>query len=116
MLDNECSKAIKTFVADRQTAIQLIEPHNHRVNAAEVAVKTAKYHFISALATVAPECPLQLWCLFLPQFETSLNLLRTSRRNPAISTYEDLHGAFNYNKTPMAPIGTPAVVYEYPDD
>jgi len=52
--DNECSKAIKTFVVDRQTAIQLVEPHNHRVNAAEVAVKTAKSHFIASLATVAP--------------------------------------------------------------
>ena len=103
MLDNECLKAIKTFVVDQQTAIQLVEPHNHHVNASEVAVKTAKYHFIAALATVAPECPLQLWCSFLPQVETSLDLLRTSRHNLTISTYEDLHGVFDYNKTPMAP-------------
>ena len=118
VLDNECLKAIKTFVADQQTAIQLVEPHNHRVNAAEVPVKTAKYHFIAALAlaTVVTECSLQLWCLFLPQVETSLNLLRTSSHNPAISACKDLHGAFDYNKTPMAPIGTPAVVYKYPDD
>ena len=66
VLDNKCSTAIKTFVADQQTAIQLVEPHNHRVNTAEVAVKTAKYHFLAALATVAPECPLQLWRSFLP--------------------------------------------------
>jgi len=116
VMDNECSKAIKTFVADQKTTIQLVEPHNHRVNAAEVAVKTAKYHFIASLATVAPECPLQLWCSFLPQVETSLNLLRTSRRNPMKSAYGDLHGAFDYNKTPMVPIGTLAVVYEDPDD
>ena len=61
VMDNECSKAIKTFIADQQTTIQLVEPHNHRVNASEVAVKTAKYHFIASLTTVAPECPLQLW-------------------------------------------------------
>ena len=66
VLDNECSKAIKTYVAEQNTTIQLVEPHNHRVNAAEVAVKTAKYHFIAALAIEAPECPLQLWCSFLP--------------------------------------------------
>ena len=66
VLDNKCSKTIKTSVADQQTAIQLIELHNHRVNAAEVAVKTAKYHFIAALVTVALEYPLQLWCSFLP--------------------------------------------------
>ena len=66
VLDNECSKAIKTFIADQQTAIQILESHNHRVNAAEVAVKTAKYHFIAALATVTPECLLQLGCSILP--------------------------------------------------
>ena len=78
VLDNECSKAIKTFVADQQTAIQLVEPHNHRVNAAEVAVKTEKYNFIAALATVAPECPLQLWCSFLPAHDTHAPMSRIS--------------------------------------
>ena len=99
VLDNECLKVINRFVAYQQTTIQLVEPHNHRVNAAEVAVKTAKYHFIASLATVASECPLQLWCSFLPQVETSLNLLRTSRQNRAISAYKDLHGAFDYRTT-----------------
>ena len=50
------------------------------------------------------------------QVETSLNLLRTSRQNPTISVYEDLHGVFDYNKTPMAPIGTPEVVYKDPNN
>ena len=54
VLDNKCLKAIKTFVADQKTVIQLVEPYNHRVNAAEVAVKTMNYQFIAALATVAP--------------------------------------------------------------
>jgi hypothetical protein len=58
--------------------IHLVPPHNHRVNAAERAIATFKEHFISALATVDKNCPLQLWDDFLPQVELTLNLLRFS--------------------------------------
>ena len=60
VLNNECSKAIKKFITTSNSKIQLVEPHNHRVNAAETAVKTAKYHLLAALATVDPTCPLQV--------------------------------------------------------
>ena len=66
VLDNECSKAIKTFLRSQDTDIQLVKPHNHRVNAAETAVKAAKYHMIAALATLDVNCPIQLWDRFLP--------------------------------------------------
>ena len=114
VLDNECSKAIKNFVNSQKMAIQLVEPHNHQANAAKTAVKTAKCHFIASLATVSPDCPLQLWCNFLPQVELTLNLLLISRQNASISAWEDLNGPFDYNQTPIAPIGTPAVVYKDP--
>ena len=52
VLDNECSKAIKAFLRSQDTDIQFVEPHNHCVNAAETAVKAAKYHMIAALATL----------------------------------------------------------------
>ena len=55
LMDNECSKAIKKENVD----IQLVEPHNHRVNAAEEAVKAAKYHTIVGPATVDITCPLK---------------------------------------------------------
>ena len=54
VLDNECSKAVQTYVKGQNTRIQLVEPHNHRVNAAETAVKAAKYHLLAALATIDP--------------------------------------------------------------
>ena len=81
VLDNECSKAVRNYVTSKNTKIQLVEPHNHRVNAAEPAVKTVKAHFKSALATLDKNCPLQLWDKFLPQVQDALNMLRTSRRN-----------------------------------
>ena len=92
-----------------------MEPHNHRVNAAETAVKTAKYHLLAALATVDPACPLQVWDEFIPQVQDTLNMLRTSRRNSKISAYQDMKGVFDFNKTPMAPLGTKGLAYIDPD-
>ena len=40
ILDNKCSKAVQKYVKSEKLEIQLVEPHNHRVNAAEPEVKT----------------------------------------------------------------------------
>ena len=79
VMDNECSKAIKNFIKKENVNIQLVKPHNHRVNAAEPAVKSAKYHTIVGLATVDITCPLRLWCKFVPQIQDTMNMVRTSR-------------------------------------
>ena len=75
ILDNECSKAVKKFILAKNVDIQLVEPQNHRVNAAETAVKATKYHLIAGLATIDKECPIQLWDKFLPQIEDTMNML-----------------------------------------
>ena len=116
VLDNECSKAVQKYIREENVRIQIVEPHNHRVNAAEPAVKTTKYHLVAGLATVHKDCPLQIWDRFLQQAEDTLNLLRTSRTNTKISAYEDLHGAFDFNRTPMAPFGTKGLAFVDPDE
>jgi hypothetical protein len=73
--DNECSKAVQSYIASQDVDWQLVEPHNHRVNAAERAIQTFKNHFIAGLATVDQEFPLQLWCYLLEQADMTLNLL-----------------------------------------
>ena len=113
-MDNECSKAVQTFIKEQEVPIQLVEPGNHRVNAAEMGVKTGKYHLISSLATVAKSSPLQLWCQYIPKIEMTLNMLQTCRRDPTISAYKALNGSFDYNKTPLAPLGFPALIYGNP--
>ena len=60
VMDNECSRAIQAFIKKEKANIQLVEPHNHRVNAAKPAIKAVKYPTIAALSTVNPTCPLQL--------------------------------------------------------
>ena len=117
VLDNECSRAVKNYITSQQTNIQLVEPHNHRVNAAEPAVKCVKYHTIASFATLDPDCPIQLWCRFMDQVEITMNLLRTSRRDNNKSAYEDFHNRkFDWNRTPMAPLGTRALAFKDSSD
>ena len=59
-----------------------------------------------------PAFPLHLWCRLLPQAEITLNLFQTSRINPSLSAYAQVHGQFDYNWTPIAPPGTPVIVFE----
>jgi len=94
--------------------IHLVPPHNHQVNAAERAIATFKEQIILALATVDKDCPLQLWVDFLPQVKLTLNLLRFSRRDPTKSANVEVNGKFDYNKTPLATLGTKGLVYEDP--
>jgi hypothetical protein len=94
--------------------IHLVPPHNHWVNAAERAIATFKEHFIPALATVDKDCPLQLWDDFLPQVELTLNLLCFSCRDPNKSANKEVNRFFDFNKTPIAPLGTKGLVYKDP--
>jgi hypothetical protein len=89
-----------------------MEPHNHRVNAAEHAIQTFKDAFIAALATIDSNFPMQLWDRLTPQVKDMLNMMRASRINPAISAYEALNGSYDWNRYPLAPLECKAVVYE----
>ena len=56
--DNEASKAVKKYIQSKNVDWQLVEPDNHRVNAAERAIQTFKNHFLAGLATVDKTFPL----------------------------------------------------------
>ncbi len=114
VMDNECSTAVERYIWSEKITIQLVPPHNHQANAAEQAIATFKEHFFAALATVNQLCPLQLWDEFLPQVELTLNMLRFSRRNPKISANQEVYSAFDFNKTPLAPLGIKALIYDNP--
>ena len=58
VMDNECSVAVEKYIKSEKIGIQLVPPHNHRVNAAEHAIATFKEHFIAALATVDTHLPI----------------------------------------------------------
>ena len=88
----------------------------HRRNKAERAIQTFKNHFMAGLCSVDPDFPLHLWDKLLPQAEITLNLLRPSCINPKLSAYHQIHGPFDYNRTPLAPPGIKIQAYVRPDD
>ena len=97
VLDNVASKAIRTYIKSEDIKMQLVEPNNHRANAAERAIQTWKNHFISGLCTTDDNFPSVLWSQLVPQAQDTLNMLRTSRVNPQLSAYHVLNGPHDFN-------------------
>jgi hypothetical protein len=112
IMDNQATKHIKNFLTEQQCKMQLLELHNHQMNAAKHAIQTYKDAFIAALATTDRDFPIQLWEKLAPQVQDTLTLLRASRINPAISAYKILNGPYDWNRYPLAPCGCKAVVYK----
>ena len=111
ILDNEASMAFQQAITSNGCTFQLVPPHVHRRNAAERAIRTFKDHFLSILAGTAPTFPADRWDLLIPQAELTLNLLRASHCNPALSAWEDLFGPFNFDATPLGPAGCRVLVH-----
>jgi hypothetical protein len=116
IMDNEISETMKNHIGDKcKLTSELVPPGCHRRNAAEVAIRNFKSHFLSVLAGVTNNFPLSLWDRLLPQTEITLNLLRQSNALPNISAYPHLSGPFNYNKMPLAPMGCEVQVHKKVD-
>jgi hypothetical protein len=116
VLDNEISQTMKDYVRDQyKMEVELVPPGCHRRNAAEVAIRNFKAHFLSILAGTAEDFPLQLWDKLLPQVEITVNLLQQSNATPTISAYAHMNGPFDYNKMPLAPLGCNVQVHEKSD-
>ena len=46
VMDNQATKHIKKFLTKEQCKLQLVEPHNHRMNSDKQAIQTWKDDFI----------------------------------------------------------------------
>jgi hypothetical protein len=112
IMDNQATKHIKKFLMHQQCQLQLIKPHNHRLNAAKRAIQTCKDAFIAALATINSNFPLQLWDKITPQVQNTLNMMRVSCIDSTISVYKQLHGLYDWNQYLLAPLGCKAVIYK----
>eukprot|EP00804_Cyclotella_cryptica_P002334 CCRYP_004053-RC/>CCRYP_004053-RC protein AED:0.43 eAED:0.24 QI:0/-1/0/1/-1/0/1/0/513 len=116
VLDNEVSAAMKDLITTKyRMEYELVPPGCHRRNAAEVAIRNFKAHFLSIIAGTADDFPLRLWDKLLPQAEITINLLRQSNSTPTVSAYAHLNGPFDYNKMPLAPMGCNVQVHEKSD-
>ena len=112
ILDNECSNDLKMALKKNNKTYELTPPNMHRRNAAERAIRTFKNHCMAGFASCDPAFPLSEWDRLLVQAEITLNLLRTSRVNPALSAYTYLFGNYDFNKTPLAPPGTKVLIHK----
>ena len=115
IMDNEASAAFKQAITFAWRAkFQLVPPDMHRRNRAERAIRTFKDHFLAILAGVDKAFPPYLWDLLLPQAELTLNILRQSTINPKISAWEFFNGPFDFNKTPLGPVGCRVLIHAKP--
>jgi hypothetical protein len=112
IMDNQATKAIKSYLTPQQCCLQLVEPGNHCVNATEQAIQTFKNQFIGALGITDVDFSIQLLHKLAPQVQDSINLLQRSQINPTKLAYELLKRPYNWNPYPLAPPGTKAVIYE----
>jgi len=72
IIGNVASKAVKAYLESKNIDLQLVEPHNHRVNAAERAIQTFTNHFIAGLSTCDDIFPTLLWNKLIQQCQNTL--------------------------------------------
>ena len=113
-MDNEAPKCVTNYLVDNNISYQLVPQHIHRRNAAERAISTWKDHLIAGICATNPSFPMHLWDRLLKQCNMTLDMMRTSRIHPPLSTYHQLHGHYSYDATPMIPPGTKVVMDEKP--
>ena len=55
-----------------------------------------------------------MWDKLLPQTELSLNLLCQSTISPLLSAWEAFNGPFNFDATPLGPMGCRVLIHNKP--
>ena len=109
LMDNEASKDLKTSLHKNNIQYQLVPSHIHCLNSAERAIRTFKNYLLANLAGADPNFPVSEWDRLLPQIQITLNLIRKSIVNTKLSLYVYLFGNYDFNKAPLAPVGTKVI-------
>ena len=113
ILDNEASAEYKRAIKTKWNANYQLVPHNtHRSNVYERAIRTFKAHFLSSLAGVATDFPRNLWNLLISQTELTLKLLRQATLDPTRYAWSYFHSPFNYDATPIGPLGCDIIAHK----
>jgi hypothetical protein len=76
VLNNKVSDNMKNHIHDTcKFDMELVPLGCHQHNAAKVAIRNFKAHFLSILAGVADDFPPSLWDQLLPQTKITINLI-----------------------------------------
>jgi hypothetical protein len=111
-IDNEVSKTLIEAIEKDNLKLQIASPGDHRLNPAERAIQSFKAHFISTRSGTNNNFPKNRWDLLIPMVVLTMNMLRPSKINPAISAHTQVMGVFDFNKTPIAPAGCKVIVHD----
>ena len=84
IIDNVTSKVIKVYLKKENIQMQLVKPHNHRVNATEREIQNFKNNFIAGLSIGDEKFPTILWSYLISQAQDFLSLLRKSQVHPQL--------------------------------
>ena len=114
ILDNGSSKALEQIFTKNKYNYQLVEPENHRINAAEKEIQAGKNNLYLGLASVHPKFQSYLWDELIPKMELALNLLPCSRTWQKILEHTHLYDPFDFLSTPLSPQDTPETIYNDP--
>jgi hypothetical protein len=115
ILNNKASSAYKEDITFKwNTTFQLVPTDMHCRNWTERAICMFKDHFLAILAGIDVAFPPYLWDLLLTEAKLTLNLLRQATLNPWISAWELFQGAFDFNKTPLGPVGCHILIHAKP--
>jgi hypothetical protein len=115
ILGNEASSTYKEAITFKWNAtFQLVPPDMHHRNQTECAICTFKDHYLAILASVNADFPPYLWDLLLPQAELTLNLLGQATLKCWISAWEFFQGPYDFNKTPLGPVGCWVLIHAEP--
>ena len=104
-IDNEFSIELIEEIKSRGLKYQIAPRENHKTIVVERGIQTLKNHFISVLYGCDLACPKNQWDRVLPVAVLTLNMLNPSRINPSKSAYNELWSNYDFNKTPLAPLG-----------
>jgi hypothetical protein len=113
ILDNKASDKFKNEIK-KNCRIQRVSPDTHQKNLAERAIQTFKNHFKAIKQGLDETFPMKLWGELLPQTILILNLLRQSNTVPTVSAHQYVHGQWDYNAMPLAPLGCAVQMHEAP--
>ena len=102
------------FMTSDSIYFQLAPPNIHCCNTAERSICTFKNNFIAVLCGIYPRFTMQLWDRILEQVQVTLNLLCASRINLRLSAHAKIHGAFDFNRNPLGPLGTIIIAHNTP--
>ena len=111
-IDHETSSDLIKAIKERKLQYEIMPPANHRQNPAERAIGIYKSHFISIINGLDKGFPAGGWDLLIPQVNMTLNMLRTCSVNTAHSAYSYIHGTFDFDAHPLAPLGCRTIVHQ----